>query len=348
MKKCLLKSIYFLLMFLCICLTFCSDSVTPKEEPGRRDYVWKVDTVGNDGGYLSLMRFKGFNENDVWACGSGSTDNEIWHFNGTKWENKSFGRGYGLGSIYGAVTNDMWLFNLEAEIYRLINEQWVKVQELEIENSIAITIQGSYGLGQTDLYAFGDTDYSGINNYKGVLYHYDGSGWKLKELVDEKVSFVDIFWDKRNNEYKIMGIHWDAYGNSDKRLYSYDKKVVKKIYEGEKDGNIDLEYMGVVGEEIWYGYKKTISKFENRNFKPVVNLMNNVFSGGSLRGRNSNDVFFTSNKTVYHYNGTDVKEILEIEGSVHIYGIEVFEKSIFVFYKIIETGKSAVHRGYIK
>ncbi|VAX19304.1 hypothetical protein MNBD_IGNAVI01-1494, partial [hydrothermal vent metagenome] len=58
----------------------CEKGTEPEEiPPGRRDYVWEIDTITAP--FFSLTGISGVAPNDVWAVGpGGGLDKTIWHY----------------------------------------------------------------------------------------------------------------------------------------------------------------------------------------------------------------------------------------------------------------------------
>ena len=78
-----MKTKIIILLALLITLNTCKDTINnpPEPEPGRRDYVWTVDTIKIP--YTFLQNISGSSSQDVWAVGpGGGLDQTIWHFNG--------------------------------------------------------------------------------------------------------------------------------------------------------------------------------------------------------------------------------------------------------------------------
>ncbi|MFA8342573.1 MAG: hypothetical protein ACEPO8_06320, partial [Rhodothermaceae bacterium] len=154
MKKNFLKSGYLVLVLLCICFTFCSDSVTPKEEePGRRDYVWEVDT-------LEFERNKSFTrycviDNNLWLCGAGGGLDNVWHYKNENWIHNLWMFGARPIAIFGTNENSVWVFTIEGYIFRHRNGEFIKTGKIEISEYKEVVIQRVWGKTATDLYATG-------------------------------------------------------------------------------------------------------------------------------------------------------------------------------------------------
>jgi len=74
--------------------------------PGRRDYTWSVDSVYSapNGWIYDIW---GAKPNDVWAVSPGGAYH-LWHYDGKSWSPDSNRNLYGLESIYGFSSDDIW------------------------------------------------------------------------------------------------------------------------------------------------------------------------------------------------------------------------------------------------
>ena len=85
----------------------------PEElKPGRRDYVWTVDTLpipNNE--TFDLWRFWGAEANDLWFSGLNiSLKYAVWHYDGTEWKSMNMDYKLGGSSVFGGFSkNDVWI-----------------------------------------------------------------------------------------------------------------------------------------------------------------------------------------------------------------------------------------------
>ena len=91
--------IIFIILFLLISLSCNNNPVNPPEaQPGRRDYVWNIDTISS---YDPIYRLWGSSPTDLWAITSSNPYKSIYHFDGTKWTTDGIFRLWSPHSIYG-------------------------------------------------------------------------------------------------------------------------------------------------------------------------------------------------------------------------------------------------------
>lgn len=89
--------------------------------PGRRDYVWSVDSIDFEGlpTFIELKSIWGSSPTDVWGSHfTADVRNCLWHYDGTVWKravegtpitNPSGGSSI-VGGVWGTAQNDVWAF----------------------------------------------------------------------------------------------------------------------------------------------------------------------------------------------------------------------------------------------
>jgi hypothetical protein len=83
------QSAPFILVIIFILISLQCDTTEPPVDdlpPGRRDYVWTIDTISSGSFQTYLTSIWGSSPNDVWICGFDSDRSKsIMHFDGQKW-----------------------------------------------------------------------------------------------------------------------------------------------------------------------------------------------------------------------------------------------------------------------
>jgi len=161
---------------------------TPK--PGKRDYVWTVDTLAYPGSFQTLMR-------DIWASSAkdvyvvGHNDQnrgKMYHYDGSDWKLVRLSTSEG-GNILGPI------------------------------DLVAV-----HGFDSNNVWAVGEKIYTNPNPPpdfldSSLIIHYDGTGWR--EVPIERGSFLTTIWGANPNNIWAAGI----YGS----LYHYDGVTWEKI-----------------------------------------------------------------------------------------------------------------------
>jgi len=109
-------------------------------KPGRRDYVWAVDTLKvNPGDLFYMFSLWGSNPTDIWVVGSAdASDLSMWHYNGVGWSRNLIRLSSSLMSVFGFAENDVWTSSSPGGIYHYNGQQW----SLSYSNSISGTHPG--------------------------------------------------------------------------------------------------------------------------------------------------------------------------------------------------------------
>lgn len=219
MKNIILTSI----TFLTLSLISCNSNPVDAEEnlvPGRRDYVWTVDSVdyGDLPGRIELHSIWGSSPDNVWGAGfTEDVRNCFWHYDGEKWSRAvwntpitQFGNGSkSVGGVWGTAADDVW--------------------------------------------AFGGRIFSSNNTTEPFIMHYDGTRWA--EVIGDKsqmpIGFRDIyairkdhFWISSSeyvSEYKD-GV-WKKYFISDNYIIQSIEGIGNNVYLTAYPIGVDTLYL---------------------------------------------------------------------------------------------------------
>ncbi|VAX17365.1 hypothetical protein MNBD_IGNAVI01-1648 [hydrothermal vent metagenome] len=157
-------------------------------EPGRRDYVWEVDTLKTFN--LSLMKMWGTSPNNVWAVGNGgSLDDDIWHYDGVEWKKSTYTTA-GPWCIYGFAKDDVWVGGADGEIWHFDGTVWSENLRYQNSDYERVYFMDIWGESSNDVYAVGFADSSNIRF--GIMMHYDGSKWNRVNIEFTEGIFMAI------------------------------------------------------------------------------------------------------------------------------------------------------------
>lgn len=316
-------------------------------KPGRRDYVWTVDTLipppPNEHEVFSVSNIWGSSPNDMWAVGSGSSVQILlWHYDGSKWSLWPQQLGRDLLALTGFTNNDIWIGDIENSIYHFDGSSWSKLKSLFLPNFDRIGVEYFCGITPNNIYAVGGADqFNGGTDYKGILLHYDGNDWNFVNIPDIRAGFYKIVRKAFTGELIIYGFNAD-YGFLDK-IFVYDGKTIKEIYSEYKEPGLN-EMNG----EVYVTFDRKIYKYGNGQLNfwkdfPGTSFL--YFKGG----RSEKDFFGASIEGLLHYNGTDLKVIYNTyPQNIGLYRVFIFEKDIFITAAEEETGMQFIIRGTLK
>jgi len=322
-KKTYAGLIIILFIYLAGCKT--SDNgieVKPAKDP--RTYTWTADTLGYPGASQTLMDdIWGSSSNDVYVVGHNSTagNGVMWHYDGNKWTNTHLLTSEGgqisgaieLASIYGFSGTDIYAvgkrirpnptpppnFIDSSLIIHYDGSAWRQVNI--IAGSMLTYILGS---SSNNIWACGNFN---------TLYHYDGNKWTRDSVL------IDV---PQNQAFHILSV---AAGNSGTYLTSYTSFIDlsdTKTYllKRENTSWVKTDSSGFYTYKL---YRSSSGELYHAGYGGIYknegNQWVNIFSPNQYvaeMSASSDDNIFAvgqggANK-VYHYNGTDWKEIEQL------------------------------------
>ncbi len=158
MKKLLLINIFLYLL----ALNTCSDNplVDDNIPPGRRDYVWSVDSIDYENlpTFIELKSMWGSSPTDVWGSHfTADVRNCLWHYDGTAWKR----------AVEGTPIMD--------------------------PSGGSSIVGGVWGTAQNDVWAFGGTRFSNPERDVSFVMHFNGSMWT--EVIGDTAKMPNGYWD---------------------------------------------------------------------------------------------------------------------------------------------------------
>jgi hypothetical protein len=158
MKKLLLINIFLYLL----ALNTCSDNplVDDNIPPGRRDYVWSVDSIDYENlpTFIELKSMWGSSPTDVWGSHfTADVRNCLWHYDGTAWKR----------AVEGTPITD--------------------------PSGGSSIVGGVWGTAQNDVWAFGGTRFSNPERDAPFVMHFNGSMWS--EVFGDTSKMPKGYWD---------------------------------------------------------------------------------------------------------------------------------------------------------
>jgi hypothetical protein len=297
--------------------------------PGRRDYIWKIDTVTTDP-FINLYRMWGSGPGDIWAV-TGRT----FHFDGKKWTEQ---KGLYLSVIYGFNQNDIWAANNGAIIkfYHFSGAGWHQTEQIIFDDSSSVFISDIWGETPDDIYACGFVAYQ-HSPAISFLCHYDGKTWTVLNIP--KTDYYFGFCRTWHGRLFILA----EKASSDGSTYS----IIEYVNNNFKDiiSNANDVWMSRVGHDLMFIWNKKLYRF-NESLELYVDLAPFAYLGGG-DGRNSKDIFcWVWPNILSHFNGTDLVPIFELPADIpDAYGPLFFDKSVTYFAKTSKSGISVAITG---
>ena len=326
-------------------LNSCSDNPindVVNNGPGRRDYIWEEDTLKLPSGYgLSIGRNWGSSPNNIWLIGAASSvKHGIWHYDGESWKTDSIFRPVYPGAIYGFSRDNVWIGNnWDGSTWHYNGVDWSKFSDIDIPGYRPFVYAGMWGSAPNNIYAVGLADRLDLQDYKGVITHFNGSNWELVNIPDIPTVFIGILYEKESGKYLIASV---SHGDIVKpyRLYVFDGQQLTEIFSSNNEGITVYEMNGnayvIIGRKIY--------KYANNNLRLWKDFTGTQFVVG-IFGRNEEDFFTLNWDGIGHYNGTDLKTIYPSD--LLLRSATIFSNEVF-FYSQDENNSNIIIRGTLK
>lgn len=318
-------TIVFLILPLILQLS-CSSPTDPYDnlQPGRRDYVWTVDTIPVANSVMKDMW--GSSPTDIWICGDGwDRRQSLWHYDGTNFTPYDE---YIVSatSILGFAKNNIWMATSSGWIYHYNGVEWKRDTILTMDGYNGVIIQQLCGTAPNNIYATGMA--VSLDDYRGIIARYDGSKWSYVNIPKVSANFTMIEYDESLNIYLIRGINFDNIGTPE-RLYTLRNNILNEIYAGANG-----RYLGRIDNRVYiYGDKK-IYKYNGSAFELWIDLSSTNYLG-RVSGRTEKDFFCNTTdyiddiRGIGHWNGTNLATLYE--SKFKTYRTLFFENEVIFF-----------------
>lgn len=323
----------FLLSLLIVISLFGCSSVTEpivnKPSPGRRDYVWSVDTVMSPGSLL--IRIWGSSYSDIYVNNNG----RAWHYDGLEWKALYEIRPQ---SIFGFGQNDVWVAG-EGDFWHFDGSSWSFFGTFNYPPAIRLTVNKLWGSNPNNIYLIGA---SREENYKPILIHFDGKTWSFIPTFDERCGFYDMgSAPSINTDFVFAG--WSNHTAGDTaKLYYYDHHSYKLLYSGQEQPEISS-----IDGNVYVNIGRKIFIIQNKGLALFKDFTNTEF-WGRMWGRSSADFFSVSHEGIIHYNGADFKLLYEINFKRYgIFNAQIFDDSIILLGIDWSTGANLIIKGVL-
>ncbi len=300
-KNLLTNILLFIFLNLNLFLNLSCNTIEPTDDlkPGRRDYVWTVDTL--DSPNNELRRTWASSENDAWAVGPGGITayDGLWHFDGTEWQPFPQALSISPESIYGFAQNDVWIGGNDGKIFHFNGNEWLQNYVYSKQASNYVFIVELWGTAPNDLYAIAIV---GDDGFKSAILHYNGINWKEIYYSEFPIQFFRV--QKEEGILYLSGLILTN-GSQDVAFYEYKNNMIKEIYR-KSLGEITFGTLSQIGDKTYFLIDKDLCRFINGNFVKVITFNVEQFGYGAY-GRNEKDIFLSMRDGLAHYNGENVE-----------------------------------------
>jgi hypothetical protein len=338
---------YFLAMLLTaitVVIISCEENgVEPEPQPGRRDYVWAVDTLNSPFNYFTGLW--GSSPSDVWTVGAGAdADSRLWHFDGTKWNVYNNEPIYCRGNaLWGGSKNDIWMAGEEGEIWHYNGISW-KENFLYKQDDGYASIMDIWGRNGSDIYAVGVINLSSKKEQRGFILHYNGYRWEEYFKANYISQFIYVLGDENNIFFTGIRLVFspDNYIKVDSAyINKMTSKNFKQVYSTTVDGSTSL---AKIKGEIHFVIDKGIYKYNNSGLIHIMDINEPKFAH-CVYGRNYKDLFVKLYDGIGHYNGTEIAYLYKFDTDYSYYSGRPMDFSNAIFFNIPHTRNL---RGFLK
>ena len=327
-------------------ITSCDTTEPPVDntEPGRRDYVWTIDTI--DAPYNTYYRMWGSSPDDIWMVSNGDWDKSIAHFDGKKWKTFGIPKIFPL-AIYGFAENEIYISAYGGLIWRYDGASWTKFAELTKDGHNDIVLGNIWGGSPDDFYTLGAyPDEFGNNN--SVIFHYNNSQWQ-KCNTGSLYGLVTHLYEDENNLIYLQVIEIGGGRHLDTtHIYEYSAgkytNLRSTVWEKGSESDIFL-----INDEVFFVLGHRIYTRSNNNFNLIVDVNNPNFYQ-RIWGRNSRDLFLLMTDGLVHYNGNDMEYLFYFNEPdkkpwTQIFGAAVFENEVFFYVSEANPNRNLIYHG---
>ncbi len=273
------------------------------------NFVWEIDTLGEDGSYLKDVAI--VDENNIWVVGMIRTDEpdtanglpytkyNAAHWNGNQWELIKVLSGHTANTgIQYFSENDIWVTSG-------IPIHW-NGQEWTYYHLWDMGVLGPNDGGVTEIWGTSSSNiyFAGRN---GSIVHYDGVGFEKIESGGT-VRLIDVEGSPDGEYVFVAGM--DFYTPAHTAAYMIFEGNVETLYYSDKLTPSGPDDFGAVSGVSLYGdtaYFVTYQGFWKYNYKTGTTIIDNVFTNYDYQPiivQHPNDILLIGGGFKYvHYNG---------------------------------------------
>ena len=301
----------------------------PEPEPGRRDYVWTIDTLDISAPAYFIWGSSPF---DVWVTTAADFNHSLWHYNGSDWSTDGIFRFILPKAIWGFSSDNIYIGGSAGKIWKYNGSDWSENVVMQ-KDGHGVGVQSIWGESKNDFYAMGASpDEQGYFN-NSVIAHYKNNNWTMLNTDGLKGLVVHMF---RNNPDKRIYLLVSKIGgieHADSTLiYECTGGTYNKIYSSIENMGYQAD-IRLINQEVYFILGDTIAKRKDNQFQTFLNVENPKFYQ-RIWGRSSKDIFLLMTDGLAHYNGDNIEYLIyfkypDSSPLTQIYDAAIFEKEVF-------------------
>ena len=205
--------------------------VPPENLPGRRDYVWTIDTLKPPEGLTSPGWVWTNGPDNIWISGGAYLNGYcVWHYDGNNWTNYDPGIYWDPRGLYGFSSNDIWMGSTDGAFWHYDGSKWSKFCQTEIPDYQPFVAQGMCGNAPDNIYSVGYADSIDGMSYKAIIMHFDGTEWKQVDIPVIQSSFSHILYNNATGNFIIRA--W-IFNEMEENIYSFNGTTLSLLYTAE-------------------------------------------------------------------------------------------------------------------
>ena len=307
--------------------------------PGRRDYTWTVDSVYSapNGWIYDIW---GAKPNDVWAVSPGGAYH-LWHYDGKSWSPDSNRNLYGLESIYGFSSDDIWAGGGGGRLYHYDGKTWSLSYSYTIKGMGEPTIKDIWGNSPSNIYVTGVALPDKGLPFKSFLLYYNGKQWKEVLVTDFGVQFLRVRSD-RSGVY-LGGRIVDQGAPDTLVFYRYRGDRLKELLATTKEIR-----MNTINGSLFFLVNDTLYHSSPDILRDGIPLptQNVVYD---LNGRSADDLFLTSAEGLVHYNGVNMQYLFHIDHPFDYFSSDglMLKRDVFFVTNDFQAGTNLIYHGVL-
>jgi len=347
-----LKIIATLITGILLTITSCKESITePEPQPGRRDYIWTVDTL--DIFYLS-NKIWGSSSTNVWSINmSPDFYHSIWHFDGNTWSTDEVFRLVSPHALWGFSATNIYLGGSSGgKIWRFDGSSWKQITELKKEGLDDIAIENIWGDSPDDFYVVGSgPDNRGYFN-QSIIVHFTNKNWNILNTNGLIGDVVHLYKNSPDNKIYLRLTKIGGTESVDSTIiYEYTKGKYNRLYSSEYTKGLQAD-ISIINDEVYFILGNEIARRVNDQFQTVLIISNSNFYH-RIWGRNSKDIFLLMTDGLVHYNGSDMEYLFHFSHPNDTPWTQIFDAAIFkneVFFTVYEptTNLKLIYHGKLE
>jgi hypothetical protein len=159
---------------------------------------------------------------------------------------------------------------------------------------------------------------------------YDGEEWRYLVYPSREEQFLKVMNGSNiNSDLLVLSNYDDPNPGDIYRLYKYDGKNFQLLLDNSENPS-DIPWFEKLGGDVFICFNKKLYSINNNKMNLVKNIGGSVIKYSKFFGRSINDLFFTDEDGIAHYNGKDVKIIYTFQNFKGIVKMILFEDSVAI------------------